>query len=237
MIAEAMPAAIVFSAFGLREGRLFDMLPATARRSDPLLDACAQLATQAGRFGDVKAMVKWIAPLFEAETPSAARLREAACLLSDLCWNEHPDYRAEHALRRVMRLPLTAIDHPGRVFLASALFTRYSGRTLALADEPALALISPDKLALSSRIGLALRLAHTLTGGAAGLLISTSLHITSHAVELHLWNGAADLAGDVVQRRLDAVAAASGRAGLLVVDPPQAPQAVSGAVSETLPRS
>ena len=46
------------------------------------------------------------APLFPKEPAPRQRLRRAAALLSDIAWHEHPDYRAEQALRHALYMPL-----------------------------------------------------------------------------------------------------------------------------------
>ena len=66
-------------------------------------------------------------------SPSASRrLHRAACWLADIAWLEHPDYRAEQAFTRSLRMPFAAIAHPERVFVAWVLHTRYGGS----ADDP-----------------------------------------------------------------------------------------------------
>src|SRR6266849_8357077 len=45
------PDRLVFSAYGLREGHLYDLLPDAERKQDPLLVACATMAQASPRFG------------------------------------------------------------------------------------------------------------------------------------------------------------------------------------------
>jgi exopolyphosphatase len=45
------PSTVAFSAFGLREGHIYDLLPATERARDPLLSMCEDIAEALGRFG------------------------------------------------------------------------------------------------------------------------------------------------------------------------------------------
>src|SRR3954469_17609551 len=128
LLRHVQPSTVVFSAHGLREGLLFDMLSPEIQRQDPLVSSCASLAKRIGRFAQGEIMAGWTASLFAGEDESAGRLRRAACLLSDLGWSEHPDYRAEHAYLRVLRMPFAGIDHEERAFLALALYVRYGGR-------------------------------------------------------------------------------------------------------------
>lgn len=211
------PKQVVFSAFGLREGHLLDLLSPEERALDPLIEACRDIALRLDRFAHADLIFGWSAPLFAGEEPRQARLREAASLLSDVCWAEHPDYRAAHAFLRTLRLPIAGIDHAGRVFLALALFIRYGGSLSELNDDPVLELLPEQDKARAILIGLTLRLAQTLTGGASDLLKRTALEVGGGEVRVVLAGDAAVLAGDVVQRRLDAVAKAVGATGRITV--------------------
>ncbi|MDZ5649707.1 Ppx/GppA family phosphatase [Nitrospirillum sp. BR 11828] len=221
LLRAVQPSNVVFSAYGLREGFLFDQLSAEERRRDPLIDSCTQVAERLGRFGEAATLTQWTSPLFAGEDEAAARLRTAACLLSDLGWSEHPDYRAEHAYLRVLRMPFAGADHAERAFLALASFVRYAGTADGQPLGLTRTLLSEAQLSRAVIVGLALRLAHTLTGGAATLLQRTALRLTPDTLTLLLPRDAAMLDGDAVQRRLDALAKTLGRKGTVVVQ--QAP--------------
>jgi exopolyphosphatase/guanosine-5'-triphosphate,3'-diphosphate pyrophosphatase len=212
-LARAMrPGRIVFSAYGLREGWMFDALPAQERARDPLIAAAGDQARAIGRFGeDGLVMADWMAELFAGETPAQTRLRRAACLLADIGWLDHPDYRAEHGFNRVLRLPVVGVDHAGRAYLALAVFARYGGDR----DMPQVALarklLGKDELRLAWRAGLAMRLGLTLTGGTPGLLRQTRLTRKDKGLALVPADAEAGrlvdgLMGEVAQRRFDALA-------------------------------
>src|SRR6202012_2620257 len=117
--------------YGLREGILHDLLPPKTRALDPLLSACEDFAGRVGRFDDAHALAVWVKPVggpFDRHT----RLATAVCLLSDIGWLEHPDYRAEQAYSRALKMQLGGIDHMERAFVALALYLRYGGRQ----DDP-----------------------------------------------------------------------------------------------------
>jgi exopolyphosphatase/guanosine-5'-triphosphate,3'-diphosphate pyrophosphatase len=205
LLERTRPAKLVFSAYGLREGILHDMLPPETRALDPLLAACDDFAGRVGRFGDPELLIAWARGL--GETFSAhARLATATCLLSDIGWLEHPDYRSEQAYLKALRTPLGGIDHMGRAFIALALHTRYGGRM----DDPAVyashALLTLEEVADSVTLGLALRLAYTLCGGALSLLDSAALTRDGNRLILQIAPEFADLNVDVVERRLEALA-------------------------------
>src|SRR4029077_15467026 len=121
LLRRARPDAIVFSASGLREGYVFSELTPIVRRQDPLLAAARDQVDMDGRFGPMgDALEEWTRPLFSGEGPEARRLRHAVCLLSDIAWRDHPDYRAEQCFDRILRLPSGRIGHAGRGHRARA---------------------------------------------------------------------------------------------------------------------
>jgi exopolyphosphatase / guanosine-5'-triphosphate,3'-diphosphate pyrophosphatase len=204
------PAQIVFSAFGLREGYAHGLLPAEPR-SPPLIAAAKGMAmSQNPGRADGDRLRRWTAPLFPDLGEEARILHHAACWLSDFSWSEHPDYRAAHAFTRSLTMPLAQLDHPGRVFIASALHARYGGA----ADDPLKATMRPllaDAAADEARVlGLALRLAYTLCGGALELLDQVRLVRRPDSVELELPADGSLFTGEVVSRRLDALGRATG---------------------------
>lgn len=213
LLAAVRPERVVFSAHGLREGHLFDLLSPEEQRRDPLLAACRDVAERLGRFGQADILSQWVAPLFVGEDEAASRLRQAACLLSDLGWIEHPDYRAEHGFLRILRMPFGGVDHADRAFLALSVYVRYSGTLDGPLLDGAKGLVPPSTLSRANILGLALRLAHTLTGGAAALLQRTALRLGEDALVLSLPEETAMLSGEVVQRRLDSLAKALNRTG------------------------
>jgi len=222
LLKRALPDKLVFSAYGLREGILHDLLPSETRALDPLLSACDELAGRIGRFGDAQALVSWIRPLGQPFA-TQPRLCTATCLLSDIGWLEHPDYRSEQAYLRAIRTPLGGIDHMGRAFIALALHLRYGGRV----DDPvafaAHALLTEQEVADSALLGLALRLAYTLCGGALSLLDAASLTRDRDRVILRIAPEFADLLVDVVERRLEAVAKLLGLSAEIMIAPLPAP--------------
>lgn len=206
LIKAVKPECVLFSAYGLREGYLYSTLDKAAQQGDPLLVGCADLAGADGRFGSVSDQIDdWLAPLFRSEGKARARLREAACLLSDIAWREHPDYRAEHAFLRVLRLPVAGITHPERVVLALVIATRYGGGMDAPFAQSMLGLLSDDDRDFAQRAGTALRLAYALSAGTEHMLHLTTIEKRNDRIELHLPKDGEAMFGEAVQRRLDAV--------------------------------
>lgn len=200
------PERVLFSAYGLREGSLFAKLSAADQVADPLLVGCADFAGIDGRFGTVSdALDAWISPLFADEDDGHYRLVDAACLLSDIGWREHPDYRAEQTFMRVLRLPVAGIEHGERVILALALAIRYGDEVEAAYIEPFLSLVEQEDVAFAQRVGTLIRLAYALSGGTLAMLNQTRLYRKDGKINLHLPEESRQLFGEAVQRRLDAV--------------------------------
>lgn len=207
---------VVISAYGLREGILFDRLDKKEQMKDPLIAGCIDLAGRLARFpqhGDE--FFKWTAPLFAegvfGETPEEARLRHAACILADIGWYVHPDYRAHHAMTQILLAPFSGVDHPGRLFLARVGYHRHEGR-----GEPELlgnltGFITEREHERALVLGLALRLAFTLSGATMGMLPKTRFEVTKNTVTLIVPKKYEALLGEIVSKRLSALARALGR--------------------------
>jgi exopolyphosphatase/guanosine-5'-triphosphate,3'-diphosphate pyrophosphatase len=213
------PERLVFSAYGLREGHLYDLLPEAERKQDPLLAACAAMARASPRFGIAgEELFDWLTPLFPGEDARRRRLRLAASVLSDTAWNEHPDYRADEAFMRGLRMPVAGIDHGERVFVGTVLHARYGGAADATVKDETRRLIGEADHAVARGIGLALRLGYVLSGGAPGVLTRTRLALRDNEVTLDAPEDDPLWSGETVQRRLDAVGRAFDRRGTIRLD-------------------
>ncbi len=203
----ARPERVVFSGFGMREGQMLKGLPPDIRSQDPMIAGCESLAERSGRFTlSGREMHDWMTPLFKEEPARLSRLRYAACLLSDMCWAEHPDYRAEHAFFRALRLPFAGLTHPERAYLAKAVFVRYNGDLEVGFAAASIALLDDDDRRHALVVGLALRLAHTVSGSAPGLIGKTALKPGRGVLTLKLPKQRQVFIGDAVERRLRTLA-------------------------------
>src|SRR5690606_23641193 len=103
IIRRMRPGEIHVSAFGVREGYLFSLLPEAERRTDPLIAAAEELAVLRSRSVEhARELAEWMGTSLAAfgvtETEQEARYRRAACLLADIGWRAHPDYRGTQSL-------------------------------------------------------------------------------------------------------------------------------------------
>ena len=132
LIAHLAPKTVVFSAHGLREGWLYDLIAEDEKARDPMIAVCEDRRFIPRRSDDHAGLLfDWTAPLFAGQDPRGQRLRRIACLLSDMAWREPPDHRAWHAYNRTLYLPMAGLDHDERVFLAACLRCATGSRSSA----------------------------------------------------------------------------------------------------------
>jgi exopolyphosphatase/guanosine-5'-triphosphate,3'-diphosphate pyrophosphatase len=211
LITAIAPKQIIFSAYGIREGYASSLAMPTQTGPDPLIAACTVIAQAESRFvPDGDRLLRWTEPLFPNLPERARRLHCAACWLGDIAWMEHPDYRAQEAFTRSLRLPLAAIGHAERVFVASVLHTRYGGAADDPIREPTSALLDAGAAGEVRTLGSALRLAFALTGGRIELLSDTWLGRERGRLIFEVPAGNSLFVGETTQRRLDGVARALG---------------------------
>lgn len=211
LIATTKIKKVAISAYGLREGVLFDQLSEQEQARDPLLAGASDLARRLVRFPEHKReLADWTAPLFEqsglGETEGQKRLRLAACSLADIGWYVHPDYRAAHALEQTLLAPLSGISHSERVFLARTAFHRHEGAGEPLAVSGLTRLLAEEEHHRASVMGLGFRLAFTLCAASVGVLPYTRLVLTKGALTLNVQRSHQAFCGEVVEKRLAALA-------------------------------
>ncbi|MGF1606744.1 MAG: Ppx/GppA family phosphatase [Rhodothalassiaceae bacterium] len=215
------PAQLVSSSFGLREGLLFDRLEIDPLAQDPFLVECRELAELAGRYPEHgETLMRWLDPLYDqvAESEEDRRLRFAACLLADISWRGHPDFRAERAVMEVLYGRFVGVDHPGRAFVALALNQAYGANADTGLGQVCLKLLDEERAAVALRLGLALRLAQRVSAGTQMILEQTKLRLTETQLVLCFAPDAAALRGEMVERRLAKLAQALQREPAIEAD-------------------
>lgn len=205
------PERVIFSALGLREGWLFSQLKPEERYLDPLVEGAQLIGLPNARVpGFALALVRWTSELFPGETPADTRLRVAVCALSDLAWRDHPDVRAEESFRRLLHFPFIGIEHPERVFLASAIHARYGGRPDDRYLEPAQALLSKAGRKRAQVLGRAITLAYRVAAGMPKVLASSKLRVENDCIHLQVADFARVPDSEAVTDRLKLLANAVG---------------------------
>ncbi|MGC3936264.1 Ppx/GppA family phosphatase [Roseobacter sp. EG26] len=152
------PKDIAISSYGIREGMLYEQMPQRLRDRDPLIESCRFAEAKDARMpGFGKSLYAFIHPIFKSVPPARRRLIKAACLLHDVSWRAHPDYRAETCFDNATRANLGGLKHSERVFLGLALLHRYSNKRQGTRFEELYDLID-DKTKLEAEIlGKAMR--------------------------------------------------------------------------------
>jgi exopolyphosphatase/guanosine-5'-triphosphate,3'-diphosphate pyrophosphatase len=99
----------------------------------------------------------FIKPLFKDISEGRLRLIKAACLLHDVNWRAHPDYRAEVCFDNATRANLGGLSHVERVFLGISLLHRYKNSRQSMKYKDLLEILSNDELKEAEILGKAMR--------------------------------------------------------------------------------
>lgn len=213
--------AVIFSALGVREGYLFGMLDPAEMSIDPLIQGAEELSILRSRspaHGNdlVEFTGKYLSAAGITESNDEARLRTVACLLADIGWRSHPDYRAPQSVDAVAYGSLTGVDHPGRAFLAHTIAIRYeglktkSGRSLTRLSSKA----QSDRAKL---LGTLMRVAYPITAAMPGILPRIHFEVQDSTLVLHLPADYAFLDADHLRNRMSQFADVAGHKGAKVV--------------------
>ncbi|MBC8038569.1 MAG: exopolyphosphatase [Rhizobiales bacterium] len=220
LLEHSKPNSVEMSVYGVREGLLYAKLPRRKRESDALLSSCWDFARRYARSPEHELeLCDWTDQIFGGtglkESPEERRLRYAACLLADIGWRAHPDYRAERSLGMISQAAFVGIDHPGRVFLALTVFYRYEGEDN---DDGLNRLLDDDANARAHLLSNVFRLAYILSAAMPGALPKIGLKLgDSKTLVLRLPKKLANLMGERVEKRVLGLAAEMGRMGKVVV--------------------
>jgi exopolyphosphatase/guanosine-5'-triphosphate,3'-diphosphate pyrophosphatase len=198
---------VVISAYGLREGVLQRKLPADEADKDPLLEAAREQNERESRTPrHADELFRWMSPLFPKEEENERRIREAACLFSDIGWRRHPDDRAMGTFTQVLRGNYGGADHHERAVMATAVYHRYVGDDDVPEDTGIAALLGDEGSALALKIGLAARLGFGISSAIEGELSSMQLHLTKDTLALEAPPKKRALLGEGVIKRLNDLA-------------------------------
>ncbi|MBU2583435.1 MAG: Ppx/GppA family phosphatase [Alphaproteobacteria bacterium] len=218
LLQKVKPKSVQFSVFGVREGIFYSLLSEAERAKDPLISYCRRLAELYSRSPELgEELCGWTDSLFTkqdlAETPDERRLRHAACLISDIGWRAHPDYRGEQSLDAVAHSALSGIDHPGRIFLALSIYFRHAGRGEEEGENLSRRLKKAASKPAVNRamiIGAAVRASHMLSVGMAGKINQTSLSYENGRLVWSIPESISDLDGARLRRRFATLASLVG---------------------------
>jgi exopolyphosphatase / guanosine-5'-triphosphate,3'-diphosphate pyrophosphatase len=212
---------VVFSVFGIREGLLFKLLGPHEQVKDPLIAFATDYAQLRSRsIAHAHELCAWTDALYTQggpkETDDERRLRHAACLLSDIGWRAHPDYRGEQSLNVVAHSGMAGIDHPGRIFLAQAVYYRHNGidgdDDVGREFSERLNKLMPERLQLRAKIvGAAVRAAHMLSIGRPGIIDEVQLSYDRDRLVVVIPKAHTALDGERFRRRIETLARLLGK--------------------------
>ncbi|WP_341862478.1 Ppx/GppA family phosphatase [Gymnodinialimonas sp. 57CJ19] len=159
LVRQVRPKEVAISSYGIREGLLYDQMSDALRHRDPLIEAARHAEASSARHpGFGRALYRFVEPLFSGARPEKKRLVRAACLLHDVSWRAHPDYRAEVCFDNATRANLGGLTHGERIYLGLALLHRYkSNRSGTGFDPNLLNLLSDARVQEAENLGRAMR--------------------------------------------------------------------------------
>ena len=217
LIKRGRPRNVVISASGVREGLLHEQLGKKEQAADALLQGAEdynELRARDPRHAtDLIAWTdKLLAGAWLHDDPALKRLQLAACLLSDIGWRAHPDYRGEQTLNVIAHASFSGVDHAGRAFLALTAFYRYAGlKASAPAVEGLRRLLTPRLLERAHVLAATFRVAYLISAGMPGILPRTPLTCIDNRLVLRLPDDLKSLASERVTGRLKQLAKLLGR--------------------------
>lgn len=203
------PADIAISSYGIREGLLYEVMSQTVRDQDPLIEACRLSEQRDSRlpgFGDV--LYDFVSPLFKSEPASRQRINHAACLLHDVSWRAHPDYRAEVCFDYATRANLGGMTHSERVYLGLALLHRYRNKRDDSRFGELAGLLDDKALHQAEVLGKAMRFGAMLWMVPDAHPCTFRWQPRKKVLHLTISQDAEPLFGEVAQARLQSLAAA-----------------------------
>lgn len=201
------PNDIYVSSYGLREGLLYEQMPPDLRTADPLIAACRHAEARSARVpGFGSTLFNFLRPLWPEATDADLRLVLAACLLHDVSWRTHPDYRAEVCFDYATRANLGGLSHADRVFLGLALLHRYKNSRGQTRFDKMKPLIDEAQVKQAELLGRAMRFGAMFTLGTIHDMGQLDWDADARRLTLHLTEETAPLYGEVAEGRLQALA-------------------------------
>ncbi|KMW57812.1 Exopolyphosphatase [Candidatus Rhodobacter oscarellae] len=209
LIRAIKPKEIAISSYGIREGMLYQAMPEALRPRDPLIEACRFSEEKDARmpgFGAV--LYRFLQPLFNQAPPNRQRLIQAACLLHDVNWRAHPDYRHEACFDSATRASLGGLTHTGRIFVGLALLHRYKSSREGTRLADLVGLLSEKDVHQAEVLGRAMRFASMLAASDATAMGALCWKPRKKELHLLLPRHAEGLFGEVAEARFNALATA-----------------------------
>ncbi len=207
LLKEFNPADIAISSYGIREGMLYEVMPDEMRAADPLLAASRFIEEKDARvpgFGD--RLYDFVLPLFSDAESDFQRIIRAACLLHDVSWRAHPDFRANLCFETATRSNLGGLKHWERVFLGVSLLHRYRNKREGSSYSDLFPLLSNEEMEQAEILGKAMRIGAMLWVKDNKKRAALKWNPKTRHLALELSQENADLYGEVCEARLHSLA-------------------------------
>ncbi|WP_136634624.1 Ppx/GppA family phosphatase [Pseudooceanicola onchidii] len=201
------PHDIAVSSYGIREGMLYQQMPQALRDRDPLIEACRFAEAKDARMpGFGRTLYNFILPIFKSAKPEKKRIIRAACLLHDVTWRAHPDYRAEVCFDNATRANLGGLKHSERIFLGLALLHRYRNKREGTSFEGLYPFLDPVEQQQAEVVGKAMRFGAMLWLERDTIPGEFRWFPKKKVLELRVTEAAWPLLGEVAMARLKSLA-------------------------------
>ena len=203
------PKDIAISSYGIREGMLYEQMPQRLRDRDPLIEACRFAEDKDARSpGFGKMLYHFVLPLYKSTPEPRKRLIKAACLLHDVSWRAHPDYRAEVCFDNATRANLGGLKHSERIFMGLALMNRYSSKGENARFADLFDMVDEQTRAEAEILGKAMRFGAMLWMDKVAELGEMRWHPKKKELHLRLSAEMMPLFGEVAEARFNSLASA-----------------------------
>ena len=207
LISRLKPKDIAVSSYGIREGMLYEQMPQKLRDRDPLIESARFSESKDARMpGFGKTLYDFIMPLFKSAPPATKRLVKAACLLHDVSWRAHPDFRADVCFDNSTRANLGGLSHSERVFLGLALMHRYRNKREGTRFNDLFELLPEHQQLQAEILGKAMRFGAMLWMEKDAQLGEMRWFPKKKRLELRLHASAKPLYSEVAESRLGSLA-------------------------------
>lgn len=208
LIAKLEPSRLVFSSWGLREGRLFEQLDSAAKAQDPLLAGVSSFTAPRGGPATLATQIAgWTVGGLPGGGLGSERVRLAATMLALASMQIEPNLRIRQGTNWALYKRWIGLDDTGRAMIAAALSAN-CGNTRLPAQLSRLA--GSSLLDEAIGWGLAIRLARRIGAGSRRSLRNSALGVSGKHLMLYLGESHADLRAEHVEQDLAALAARIG---------------------------
>ncbi len=201
------PKDIAISSYGIREGLLYEQMSQEQRDRDPLIEASRFSEAKDARLpGMGRTLFDFVMPLFKSAPATQVRLIKAACLLHDVSWRAHPDYRAEVCFDYVTRANLGGLKHSERVFIGLALQHRYRNKREGNRFAPLYELLDEKGQKQAEILGKAMRFGAMLCMDSDAHVGKLRFYPKKRELDLVLPKSVQPLFNEVAESRLNSLA-------------------------------